>query len=165
MFLERAKQRPDFNMERSCAGDVCSTVASATREPSRNADGNISYGQDVFLKYDKYPAHIVWCYHPLAGGPTHYRSCQQAPNFMWVEAYLPKSNVWAKIDLHDPSCSIYQLSQYDIDDGYADCEVRKLDKVEAPISRGVAPRHRQDHGVPNAGGGKSRTSVLHGSGA
>jgi hypothetical protein len=131
MFLERAKQRPDFNEGRACAGDVCQTIASATREPSTNADGNISYGQDVFIKYDRYPDHIVWCYRSLAGGSTHYRSCQQAPNFMWIEAYLPHSKLWQKIDTNDASCSVYRLSKYDIDDAYVDCMVRKLDRVAA----------------------------------
>jgi hypothetical protein len=134
-IFETAKTRPDFQMNRTCPpagqpGLKCQTVASATRAP--DADGRI--GQGIFIKFDG-DDHKMSCFRNMNGTNTHTRVCEKfdaaASNgeHVWIEAYFPSKKTWEEIATEPKvaACANLQMSEYEVDDAYADCVVSKME--------------------------------------
>lgn len=150
MFFEAAKQRPDFQTAHICrTATSCQTVATATREP--DLDGHI--GRDYFFKLDNQD-HKIWCFQSLNGANTHTRLCQTSdaagPNGsrLWTEAYVRSVNTWKEIPTNPkaPACASLQMSEYEIDDAYADCVVKGIEADAAPrptTRRSATPMKRR----------------------
>lgn len=129
--VERARtaamHQPTFKTNRRCSlAHECATVEFAVRE-----NGN---GADFFIYPDKAPKDVIWC--STGADHANYRFCQKAGSkphtiVMWMEAYFPRAGEFREIaygsGVMDPDCKAFQHSQYDIDEDYVECVVRKLD--------------------------------------
>ncbi len=134
-FRAAAMHQPTFKTVRRCSlAHECATVEFAVRETQD--------GADFFIYPDKTPKDVIWCF--VSEGHSNTRLCEKAGSAprtieMWMEAFLPKQGEFREIDygnVMDPDCKAFQHSQYDIDEDYVACVVRKLDAAPPAPSLG-----------------------------